>query len=118
MESRRLSYLKQKVVMETFRSDYIKHYGRFLPEMLLNEPAAAYIRQVYDYLELMKPGTILNLNADKEKLPWMLVAVGAFLPAQDHWMDFELNDDYTRLRRKPLPPNFHKIMRRRHPVPE
>ena len=48
----------------------------------------------------MKPGTILNLQADKDKLPWMLVAVGAFLPAQEHWMDFELNDDYTKLRRK------------------
>ena len=102
--------------METLRSDYIKHYDRFLPEMLQTEQSASYIRQVYDYLELMKPGTILNLQADKEKLPWLLVAVGAFLPAQDHWMDFELNDDYTRLRRKPLPPNFRKAMKNRHPV--
>lgn len=102
--------------METIRSDYIKHYDRFLPEMLQTEQSAAYIRQVYDYLELMKPGTILKLQADKEELPWMLVAVGAFLPAQDHWMDFELNDDYTRLRRKPLPPNFREVMKNRHPV--
>lgn len=104
--------------METFRSDYIRHYERFLPEMLQIEQAAAYIRQVYDYLEMMKPGTILNLQADKDKLPWMLVAVGAFLPAQEHWMDFELNDDYTRLRRKPLPPAFRKAMRRQHSVLE
>ena len=96
--------------METLRSDYIRYYDRFLPEMLQTEKAAAYIRQVYDYLELMKPGTILNLQADKEKLPWMLVAVGAFLPAQDHWMDYELNDGCTRLRRKPLPPHFRKAM--------
>lgn len=102
--------------MEALRFDYIKHYDRFLPEMLQMEQAAAYIRQVYDYLELMKPGTILNLQADKEKLPWMLVAVGAFLPASDHWMDFELNNDYTRLQRKPLPPNFRKVMKNRHPV--
>ena len=52
--------------METLRSDYIKHYDRFLPEMLQTEQSASYIRQVYDYLELMKPGTILNLQADKE----------------------------------------------------
>lgn len=104
--------------METFRSDYIRHYERFLPEMLQIEQAATYIRQVYDYLEMMKPGTILNLQADKDKLPWMLVAVGAFLPAQEHWMDFELNDDYTRLRRKSLPPAFRKAMRRQHSVPE
>lgn len=104
--------------MEAFRSDYIKHYDRFLSEMLQIEPAATYIYQVYDYLEMMKPATILNLQAGKDKLPWMLVAVGAFLAAQEHWMDFELNDDYTRLRRKLLPPNFRKLMRLQHPVPE
>lgn len=104
--------------MEIPRSDYIKHYERYLHEMLQDERAATYIREVYDYLELMKPATILNLQADKDKLSWMLVAVGAFLPAQDHWMDFELNDDYTRLRRKPLPPHFRKAMRQQHPVSE
>lgn len=104
--------------METFRSDHIKHYEDFLPALLQVEPAVAYIHQVYDYLELMKPGTILNLQADEEKLSWMLVAVGAFLAAQEHWMDFELNDAYTKLRRKYLPPNFRKAMRLQHPVPE
>ena len=64
--------------METLRSDYIKHYDRFLPEMLQTEQSAAYIRQVYDYLELMKPGTILKLQADKEELPWMLVPLAHF----------------------------------------
>lgn len=104
--------------MEAFRSDYIKHYDRYLPEMLQIEQAAAYIHQAYDYFEMMKPATILNLQADDEKLPWLLVAVGAFLPTQEHWMDFELSDDYTKLRRKPLPPNFRKIMRLQHPVSE
>ena len=104
--------------METPRSDYIEHYERYLPEMLQVEQVATYIRQVYDYLERMKPGTILNLQADKDKLPWMLVAVGAFLPAQEHRMDFELNDDYTKLRRKFLPPNFRKAMREKHRISE
>lgn len=104
--------------MPSPRSDYIEHYERYLPEMLQVEQVATYIRQVYDYLERMKPGTILNLQADKDKLPWMLVAVGAFLPAQEHWMDFELNDDYTKLRRKFLPPNFRKAMREKHRISE
>jgi hypothetical protein len=86
--------------------------------MLANERASLYIHQVYDYLEMMKPATILNLQADEDKLPWMLVAVGAFLPAQDHWMDFELNDDYTKLRRKEVPPNFRRAMKNKHPVTE
>ncbi len=118
MENRWHLYLKRRAVMDTSRSDYIKHYERYLPEILQIEQAVTYIRQVYDYLEVMKPDTILNLQADKDKLPWMLVAVGVFLPAQEHWMDFELNDDYTKLRRKPLPPDFRKAMRFQHPVPE
>lgn len=100
------------------RSEYIKHYERFLPEMLADEQASDYIHQVYDYLEMMKPATVLNLQADEDKLPWMLVAVGAFLPAQEHWMDFELNDDYTKLRRKYLPPNFYRSMKNKQPVAE
>lgn len=71
-----------------------------------------YALEVYNYLELMKPSTILNLQATEDKLPWLLVTTGAFLAAQDHWMDFELNDDYTKLRRKFLSENFRKAMRR------
>lgn len=100
------------------RSDYIKNYERFLPGMLADERASAYIHQVYDYLEMMKPATVLNLQDDGDKLPWMLVAVGAFLSAQDHWMDYELNDDYTKLRRKDLPPNLRRAMKNKHPVTE
>lgn len=117
MENRQHLCHRQKVAMNS-RSDYIKHYERYLPEMLADEQASAYIHQVYDYLEMMKPATVLNLQADKDKLPWMLVAVGTFLPAQEHWMDFELNDDYTKLRRKHLPPNFRRAMKNRHPVTE
>ena len=86
--------------MENFRSEYIRHYDRYLSGFLADETAERYIRQVYDYLELMKPGTILHLNAPEDKLPWMLVAVGAFLPAGDHWLDYDLNDDYTKVRRR------------------
>ena len=87
--------------METCRSEYIRHYDRYLPSLLDGGEAEQYILQVYDYLELMSPGTRLNLRADGERLKWLLVAVGAFLASGDHWRDFELNDDYTKLRRKP-----------------
>lgn len=69
-----------------------------------------YAKQVYDYLEVMKPGRILKLQETDNKLPWLLVTTGAFLASSDHWMDFELNDEYTLLRRKFLPPNFRKAM--------
>lgn len=94
--------------MEASRSEYIRHYDRYLDELLDDGTAERYIRQVYDYLELMPPGTRLNLQAEGDKLKWLLVTVGAFVNAGDHWMDFQLNDDYTRLRRILLPPNFRR----------
>lgn len=96
--------------METSRSELVRHYDRYLDELLDDGPAERYIRQVYDYLELMPPGTRLNLRAEGDKLKWLLVAVGAFLNSDDHWMDFQLNDDYTKLRRVCLPPNFRQLM--------
>lgn len=92
-----------------FRSDLICHH-RQLPEMMDTPGFYEYAKQVYDYLELMKPGKILKLQETDDKLPWLLVTIGAFLVSSDHWMDFELNDDYTLLRRKFLPPNFRKAM--------
>lgn len=85
--------------METSRSEYIRHYERYLSDLLDGGEAEKYVRQVYDYLELMKPGTRLNLSARGERLKWMLVAVGAFLAASGH-EDYELNDDYTKLRKR------------------
>lgn len=98
--------------MEKFRSDYIKHYERYLPDLMDGGAAERYIFQVYDYLELMRPGTRLNLQAEGDKLKWLLVAVGAFMAAQDHWMDFELNGDYTKLRRVFLPDKFRQLMKK------
>lgn len=85
--------------METSRSEYIRHYERYLPDLLDGGEADKYIRQVYGYLEQMQPGTRLNLRAEGERLKWMLVAVGAFLAENGH-EDYELNDDYTKLRRQ------------------
>lgn len=85
--------------METARSEYIQHYERYLPALLDGSETEKYVRQVYDYLELMEPGTRLNLRAEGDKLKWLLVAVGAFLAARGH-EDYELNDDYTKLRRR------------------
>lgn len=102
----------RRKAMEEFRSEYIKHYERYLPALMDGGTAERYISQVYDYLELMRPGTRLNLQAEGDKLKWLLVAVGAFMAAQDHWMDFELNDDYTKLRRVFLPDKFRRLMKK------
>ena len=103
--------------METARSEYIRHYDRYLSALLDDGEAERYIRQVYDYLELMQPGTRLNLRADGGRLKWMLVAVGAFLAARGH-EDYELNDDYTRLRRLVPWKSSKERQRFRHTVSE
>ncbi len=67
--------------------------------------------QVYDHLEMMKPGTSLRLNARQEKqLPWLLAAVGVFLTSGSHWIDYELNDDFTLIRRKVIPPQTFEFL--------
>lgn len=113
------SFHVQKRAMETPRSEYIRNYDHYLPKMLEDERAYTYIRQAYDYMELMKPGTILHLQAPEEKLPWLLVTAGAFFSAQDHWMEFDFNDDWTKLRRnQPFPPGFVKYLKGKQKIPE
>lgn len=97
-------------MMEISRFDYIRNYDKYLSDLLRDEAASAYMRQVYDYLELMKPNKRINLQASPDKLPWLLVSVGAFLAASDHWIDFELNDDYTKLKRKFVPPDMRNAI--------
>lgn len=95
--------------METFRSEYIQHYDRYLSDLMKDETAAAYMHRAYDYLEMMGDDKVMHLQDDNPKqLQWLLVACGAFLAAGDHWIDYELNDDYTKVRKKFVPPNFRK----------
>lgn len=96
--------------MEISHSDMIRRYDVWLLGLMAMPGFYTYARQAYDYLEVMKPGTIMKLQETEDKLPWLLVTVGAFLAAGQHWMDYETSDDYTKLRRKPLPENFRKAM--------
>lgn len=96
--------------MEISHSDMIRRYDVWLFGLMTIPGFYTYARQAYDYLEVMKPGTIMKLQETEDKLPWLLVTVGAFLAAGQHWMDYETSDDYTKLRRKPLPENFRKAM--------
>lgn len=87
------------------RTEYIEHYDRYLHSLLQEPEAAAYICRAYDFLEFgMKHGQTLRLHADARKLPWLLVAVGAFLEAADHRLHYSLNDDCTALRYFEPPP--------------
>lgn len=86
--------------METSRFELIHHYDKYLSDLLSDPEAENYMLQVYHYLELMEPGTRLNLNAEGDKLMWLLVTVGTFLDTADPEHEYELNNDYTKLRRK------------------
>ena len=57
--------------------------------------------QVYNYLELMQPGTTLFLDKYAgEKLIWIIKTICLFISDSDHWIDYEFNDTYTKVRRR------------------
>lgn len=84
--------------MEICRFELIEHYDKYLHSYLEDETASKYIQKVYDYLEMMEHRKVLMLQASENKLPWMLVAVGAFINSGNNWRHFELNDDCTKIR--------------------
>ncbi len=86
--------------METTRSEYINHWYQYLKDLKENENAQEYMSKVYWYLDSMKPGRVLNLRAEGEKLKWLLIAAGAFFSESDHYMKYEFNDGLTKIRRK------------------
>lgn len=69
---------------------------------LLEKPGFfEFAMQVYDYLELMKPGTVLVLDKYEEKyMNWAIKTTCLFIDAGDHWKEYEFNDTYTKVRRK------------------
>lgn len=95
-----------------YHSEYIKNYRKYLPDLMTKDGYYEYAIQVFDYLETMLPGKVLNLKADDpDKLKWLLVTAAAFLMSGEHWMDYELNDDFTKVRHIDVPENFRKLMR-------
>ena len=103
--------------METARSEYIRHYDSDQSGLMEDGEAKRAIVQVLDDQDLMEPGTRPTVQAGGERLKWMLVAVGAFLAARGH-EDYELNDDYTRLRRLMPWRSSKERQRFRHTVSE
>ncbi len=96
-----------------YRSEMIKNYRKYLPDLMETPGFYEYAIQVYNYLEMMEPRKILNLQAeDPEKLKWLLVTVGAFIMSGEHWMDYEINDDWTKIRQTDMPEEFKVIIRR------
>lgn len=62
-----------------------------------------FAKPVYDFLEVMEEGTIFSFAAkcqDEQKLEWFIKVACLFINC-GHF-EYELNDDYTKIRRKCL----------------
>lgn len=81
------------------RSDLIKHSDEYVHALMTNKEASKYMLKLYNFLAEMQPGQRMNLRADGEKLRWMLVTVGEFMRSEGHWRCYDLNADYTKIRR-------------------
>lgn len=81
------------------RSDY-KLKSRQEIKDLMNTPGFyEYAMPIYNYLETMKPGTVLKLVASEDRIEWMIKTVCIFISSGEHWREYELNGDYTKVRR-------------------
>lgn len=90
------------------RSDLIKHSDEYVHALMTNKEASKYMLKLYNFLAEMQPGQRMNLRADGEKLRWMLVTVGEFMRSEGHWRCYDLNADYTKIRRTEFFPRPRK----------
>jgi hypothetical protein len=96
-----------------YRSEHIKNYRKYLPDLMETPGFYEYAIQVFNYLEMMEHRKILNLQADDPvKLQWLRVTVGAFITSSDHWMEYEINDDWSKIRKTDMPEEFKVLIRK------
>lgn len=69
------------------------------------ETFRTFARQVYDYLETMRPGRSVTFRRYQgtPKLEWCVRTAAIFLLAADHWRQYDLMDDRITIRRHRTP---------------
>ncbi|MFS2587818.1 hypothetical protein AAH154_09395 [Phocaeicola vulgatus] len=90
------------------RSDLIKRSDEYVHALMADKEASKYMLKLYNFLAEMQPGQRMNLRADGDKQRWMLVTVGEFMRSEGHWRCYDLNADYTKIRRTELFPCSRK----------
>lgn len=71
-----------------------------------------YAMPVYNYLETMKPGKVIKLIASEDRIEWLIKTVCLFIASGEHWREYELNADYTKIRRIVIPEKWkHRYKR-------
>lgn len=84
---------------------------------LCREPGfEEYYVKVTDFFYCMKPGQIVRLESQKH-LRWLIKSACMFVVTGDNWEHYQLNDDFTKLRRlrTVFPTQYEKeVIRRFH----
>lgn len=86
------------------RFNLVQHSDVYAHALMNNPESCQYMLKLYRYLDEMRPGQRMNLTSSGDKERWMLVTVGEFLRSEGHWRCYELNADYTKIRRTELFP--------------
>lgn len=69
--------------------------------------------KVYDYFETMIPGRSVSFEKYQgEKLEWVVKVACLFVTTNNHFYEYELSDDCTRLRRFILKPHEKAFFRK------
>ena len=71
-----------------------------------------FARQVYSYLDHMKPNKILRLDRyTGKKLEWIVLTAAAFIAEGVHSMDYFFTDDFTAIHHVDIPSQEIEDMR-------
>lgn len=85
------------------RSDYLLHSNSEISQLLKEEGFHEYALGVMNVLEQMKPGSVIRLEAPEDRLRWLIKSVCIFILESNHWREYDMNKDYTKVRRIDIP---------------
>lgn len=101
METTNLSQTNIQIRKTLLPSDHsLRSVAEFNRLFRCNKKFHDFAKQVYSYLDAMKPGRVLRLNKySGEKLEWIVRTACAFICEGNHWIDFEFSSDYMAVHR-------------------
>lgn len=72
-------------------------------KLVMDKRFVRYRDMVLDAFRKMRPGTIIRLTAPAEMMPWLIKITCWWVVSDEGWKEYELNGDYTKLKRLEKP---------------
>ncbi len=84
-------------------SEYRLNSDEEWKELEMDDNFVRYREKVLDAFRRMRPGSIIRLTAPAERMPWLIKITCWWVISDEGWKEYDLNDDYTKLRRLEKP---------------